>query len=316
MKYCEHISTESQLKVSKLITMTGISRSKYYKWRERLGIDNNHNGKIPKAHWLTPAERESIIDYARKYIESNSYYLKDGYRRITYNGLDENKFAVSPSSVYRVLSQSGLLNKWQGKLNSSKGYGYRQPQEPHQEWHTDIKFINFKGTFLHFISVMDGYSRYILHHELRIAMTEYDVEITIQRAHEKYPDKKPRLISDNGSQYMSKDFGIYLKEIGLQHIRTSLHYPQSNGKIERFHHSLEDECVRIKSMISLDDARKQIDKYIEHYNNHRLHSSLFYLRPVDFLKGNVDELLAIRQGKLDNATKNRTKYWSEKKVVV
>ena len=315
MKYCEHISTESQLKINKLISMTGISRSKYYNWRQRLGIDNKHNGKIPKVHWLTPAERESIIDYASKYIAINSYYLKDGYRRISYKGLDENVFAVSPSSVYRVLSKAGLLNKWQGKLNSSKGYGYRQPQEPHQEWHTDIKYINFKGTFLHFISVMDGYSRYILHHELRQNMTEYDVEITIQHAHEKYPDKKPRLISDNGSQYISKDFGIYLKEIGLQHIRTSLHYPRSNGKIERFHHSLEDECIRIKSMINLDDARRQIDKYIDHYNNQRLHSALFYLRPVDFLNGDVDELLAIRQSKLDNATENRTKYWSEKNNV-
>lgn len=294
--------------------MTGINSGKYYNWRRRFSKQNNHNGTIPKAHWLTPEEKQSIIDYAGKYISSNSYYLKDGYRRIAYNGLDENVFAVSPTTVYRVLSKAGLLSKWKGKHRSSKGSGYRQPAGPHQEWHTDIKYINFQGTFLFFISIMDGYSRYILHHELRTSMTEHDVEITLQKAHEKYPDKKPKIISDNGSQYISKDFQLYLKEIGLQHVRISPFYPQSNGKIERFHRSLEEECISTKSMINLDDARSQIARYIDHYNNHRLHSALFYLRPVDFLSGNVDELLQERQSKLDRATENRVKYWSNKKV--
>lgn len=315
VKYCEKIKNESHLKITSVIQMTGINRVKYYDWQKRLGMGNNHNGAIPKAHWLTPDERQAIIDYASKYISSNSYYLKDGYRRIAYMGLDENVFAVSPTSVYRVLSKAGLLSKWKGKQKSSKGSGYRQPDVPHKEWHTDIKFINFLGTFLFFISIMDGYSRYILHYELRISMTEFDVEITLQRAHEKYPAQKPKIISDNGKQYVSKDFQLYLNEIGLQHIRTSLSYPQSNGKIERFHRSLEEECIRTKSMINLDDARDQIAKYIDHYNNHRLHSALHYLRPVDFLNGNVEELLKARQVKLDMATEERVKYWRNKKQV-
>jgi putative transposase len=146
-------------------------------------------------------------------------------------------------------------------------------------------------------------------------MTELDVELTIQRAHEKYPDKKPKLISDNGGQYVSKDFQLYMKEIGLLHVRTSPNYPQSNGKIERFHRSLEYECIRTKSMINIDDAKKQIAGYVNYYNNHRLHSALSYLRPVDFLTGNVEELLKVRQNKLDRATENRVKYWKNKKDV-
>lgn len=294
--------------------MTGIVRTKFYDWRKRLGTENAHNGAVPKAHWLTPDEKRSVINYARNYISENTYYLKDGYRRIAYNGLDEDKFAVSPTSVYRLLRHAGLLNQWRGKP-SKKGTGYRQPLAPHKEWHTDIKYINFKGTYLFFISVLDGYSRYILHYELRESMTELDVEITIQRAHEKYPDKKPKLISDNGGQYVSKDFQNYMKEIGLLHVRTSPCYPQSNGKIERFHRSLEYECIRTKSMINLEDARNQIGGYVDHYNNHRLHSALSYLRPVDYLNGNVDELLKIRQEKLDRATENRLKYWENKKDV-
>jgi transposase InsO family protein len=294
--------------------MAGISRVKFYDWRKRIGMGNNHNGTIPKAHWLTPEEKQTVIEYGHKYISTNSYYLKDGYRRIAYMGLDENVFAVSPTTVYRILSKEGILNKWKGGRRSIKGSGYCQPKCPHQEWHTDIKYINFQSTFLFFISVMDGYSRYILHHELRISMTEFDVQITLQRAYEKYTDKKPRIISDNGSQYISKEFGQYLKEIGLQHVKISPSYPQANGKIERFHRSLEEECIRTKSMINLEDAREQIAKYVDHYNNERLHSALYYLRPVDFLNGNVDELLKVRQAKLDQATAKRIEYWSDKKV--
>ena len=294
--------------------MIGIQRSKYYEWRKRLGVENNHNGKLPKQHWLTPEEKNAILEYAKKYIDSHQYYLKDGYRRITYLGIDENVFACSPSSVYRVLSKAGLLSKWKNRKNSNKGKGYNQPLEPFKEYHTDIKYINFKGTFLFFISIMDGYSRYIVHHELRTSMTEFDVEVVLQRAMEKYPDKKPKLITDNGSQYISKDFQNYMKEVGLQHIRTSPSYPQSNGKIERFHRSLEEECLRTTSMINLEDAKEQIDKYVHHYNNHRLHSALFYLRPVDFLTGDVDSLLKDRQSKIDRAAEKRANYWDSKKV--
>ncbi len=146
--------------------------------------------------------------------------------------MDEDIVAVSPSSTYRILKSAGLLNRWNNVKKNLKGKGFDQPIVPHQHWHVDIKYVNFKGAFLFLISVIDGYSRYIVHHELRNSMQEFDVQITIQRALEKYPGYKPRIISDNGSQFISKDFAEYLKFAGLQHIRTSIAYPQSNGKIE------------------------------------------------------------------------------------
>lgn len=315
VKYCSAIQDKSHLKIGQLIKMLDINRSKYYVWLNRLGIGNHHNGKLPKSHWLTPDEKQRILDYSRKYIASHQYYLQDGYRRIAYMGIDDNVFACSPTSVYRVLSKAGLLSKWKNKGKSSKGTGFKQPLQPHQHWHTDIKYVNYKGTFLFFISIMDGYSRYIVHHELRANMTEFDIEIVLQKAIEKYPGLKPKLITDNGSQYLSKDFQIYLKEVGLQHIKTSPSYPQSNGKIERFHRSLEEECIRSTSMIDIEDAKNQIAQYVEHYNNHRLHSSLFYLRPKDYLTGNVDELLKARQEKLDTASINRKTFWENKNNV-
>jgi putative transposase len=126
-----------------------------------------------------------------------------------------------------VLKQAGLLNCFNKKKKTIKGVGFDQPTAVHQHWHTDIKYVNFRGRFLFFISVIDGYSRYMVHHELRMSMQEFDVQITLQRALEKYPDCNPRIISDNGSQFISKGFAEYLRQLGLKHIRTSFDYPLS-----------------------------------------------------------------------------------------
>ena len=141
------------------------------------------------------------------------------------------------------------------------------------------------------------------------------MEITIQRALEKFPNVSPRIISDNGSQYISKDFRSFLKETGLQHIRTSVNYPQSNGKIERFHRSINSECLKSHSLIDLEDARKQKAQYIKYYNTKRLHSALYYITPGDFLNGKADEILKTRQKKLNDALDSRKDYWKNKKNI-
>ena len=101
--------------------------------------------------------------------------------------LDDDIVAVSPSSVWRVLSRAGLLRKWNGK-KSLKGTGFQQPLKPHQHWHIDVSYINVSGTFYYLCSVLDGYSRAIMHWDLRETMREADVEIILEAAKEKYPD--------------------------------------------------------------------------------------------------------------------------------
>ncbi|MBS1552603.1 MAG: IS3 family transposase [Bacteroidetes bacterium] len=288
--------TEFSFKV--ILKLIKLNSSKYYSWTSRQGMPNNHNGNIPKDNWLLDWEKEAIILYAKN-------HSGEGYRRLTYMMLDENIVAASPSAVYRILKYYGLLNKWNLTKRSSKGRGFEQPSGTHRHWHVDIKYVNYKGTFLFLISVIDGYSRFIVHHELRQNMQEFDVELTIQKALEKFPGNSPRIISDNGSQFISKDFAMYLKFAGLQHIKTSIAYPQSNGKIERYHRTIQEECLKKSSMINLDDARKQIAEYIEFYNTKRLHSSLYYLTPDDYLKGTVKEKLEARENKLQQARNNR-----------
>lgn len=298
VEFVNFIRLKTDIPLKGITPLLGISSSKYYSWIERKGVENNHNGKTPKEHWCLDWEKEAIIVYAKS-------HPVEGYRRLTYKMIDDNVVAVSPATTYRILKAAGLLNRWNKVKRSSKGGGFDQPTAPHQHWHTDIKYVNYHGTFLFLISVIDGYSRYIVHHELRRSMQQFDVQLTLQRALEKYPGTKPRIISDNGPQFISKDFAEYLKLLGLQHIRTSVAYPQSNGKIERYHRTIHQDCLMKTSLINLDDARKQISSYIDYYNNKRLHSSLFYLTPEDFLIDRVEEKLKVRERKLKEAKLKR-----------
>jgi transposase InsO family protein len=150
------IKIKTDIPSQNILKLIGISSSKYYSWIDRKQQSNNHNGNIPKKHWILEWEKQAILDYARK-------HYGEGYRRLTYMMLDNDIVAVSPSTTYRILKSAGMLNKWNKVKHSSKGRGFDQPIVPHEHWHTDIKYVNFRGTFLFLISVIDGYSRYIVH---------------------------------------------------------------------------------------------------------------------------------------------------------
>jgi hypothetical protein len=147
-----------------VLHLLGISRSKFYYWRLRYGRVNDHNTWIPRDFWLTDAERKAIITY---YLDNPL----EGYRRLTYMTIDADIVAVSPSSVYRVLLNAGLLCRW-NRTQSQKGTGFAQPLKPHEHWHIDISYVNISGTFYYLCSILDGFSRYIVHWDIRESMTE------------------------------------------------------------------------------------------------------------------------------------------------
>lgn len=304
-----YLSDRSGIPLKILLGAIGLKKAAYYRWLKRTGVPNKHNGKIPKSHWLTPDEIQKVESYAREHYSFNDYFLRDGYRRIAYKMIDLDIVAASPSSVYRILKKAGLLNKWNTTKRNLKGTGFIQPDGPHKHWHTDIKYLNFNGSFLFLISVIDGYSRYILHHEIRHSMTAYDAELTIQKAKDKYPGVKPRIITDNGSQFISKEFKQFIKAAELEHITTSVNYPPANGKIERFHRTISEECLRIKSPVTVDEYRIYVEDYITFYNKERLHAALNYLTPKDYLIGRKEEKLKLRELKLEKAELNRLDYW-------
>jgi transposase InsO family protein len=275
----------------------GLSPSKFYDWQKRLGKPNRHNGKVPRDFWLETWETEAIINF-------KSDHPDEGYRRLTYMMLDRDIVAVSPSTTYRVLKAANLLNKWNTKA-LTKNTGFNQPEKPHQHWHTDISYVNFLGTYLFLISVLDGYSRFNLYHELRRHMTEYDVQMVIQTARDLYPAENPNLITDNGSQFLAKDFKEFIRENTLKHIRTSVRYPQSNGKIESFHKSIKKECIRRQSFLSIEDARNRVAEWIDEYNFNRLHSAIGYVTPNDMMLGRAASIFKERDRKLQEARERR-----------
>jgi len=295
--YVRYYSDKTEIATGNFIRRIGIARSKYYDWKHRYGKVNEHNAWIPRDFWLTDFERQAII----KYYYDNPL---EGYRRLCYMMIDADIAAVSPSSVYRVLSNAGLLNKFNGK-KSKKGAGFVQPIQAHQHWHIDISYINICGTFYYMCSVLDGFSRYIVHWEIREAMKESDVEIILQRAHEKFPDATPRIISDNGPQFISKDFKEFIRISGMTHVKTSPYYPQSNGKLERYHKTIKSACIRVNTPLSLPDARRLVTDFVDRYNNRRLHSAIGYITPADKLQGQAETLLAERDAKLAAAREAR-----------
>ena len=295
--YVRYWADKTDIKATKMVKWIGIARSKFYDWRSRYGKLNEHNAWIPRDFWLTDWEKQAIIDY---YLD----HPLEGYRRLTYMMMDADIVAVSPSSVYRVLKNADLLNRWNRKA-SKKGTGFHQPLKAHEHWHIDISYINISGTFYYMCSVLDGFSRYIVHWEIREAMKESDVEIILQRAREKFPETQPRVISDNGPQFISKDFKEFIRISGMTHVKTSPYYPQSNGKLERYHKTIKSTCIRVKTPLSLEDARSVVSEFVTRYNNERLHSSIGYVTPKDKLQGRAEIIHAQRNAKLAAAREAR-----------
>ena len=200
-----------------------------------------------------------------------------------------------------MLSRAGLLGKWNGKT-SLPGTGFEQPPEPHQHWHIDVSYSNIWGTFYYLCSVLDGYRRAIVHGDLREAMREADVEIILEVAKEKYPDAKPRIISDNGPQFIAQDCKEFIPISGMTHVRTSPYYPQSNGKLERGHKSLQGECLRPGVPLTPEDARRLIERYV---NTVRLPSAIGFVTPSDILAGRREQIHAARDRQLEQARRQR-----------
>ena len=287
----------TELPAKQLVRWIGIGTSKFYDWRKRYGKVNEHNAQVPRDHWLEDWEKDAILAYYAEHPD-------DGYRRLTYLMMDSDIVACSPATVYRVLKTHGCFERWNTQ-KTGKGTGFQQPLVIHEHWHVDISYVNVCGTFYYLTSVLDGCSRYLVHWELRESMTTADVEITLQRAKEAFPEAKPRIITDNGPQFIAKDFKEFIRQSGMTHVKTSPYYPQSNGKIERWHQTLKQDCIRPHVPLSLAEARQLVERFVDDYNHRRLHSGIGYVTPADKLAGREQAIFDERDRKLSEARARR-----------
>jgi putative transposase len=289
--------TLTAITFGRLLPWLELCPRKFARWRERYGKANEHNAAVPRDHWLEPREKEAIISYALA-------HPLEGYRSLTFMMLDADVAAVAPSTAYRVLKAAGLIGRAKG-LPSKKGTGFVQPLAPHEHWHIDFSYINIGGTFYFLCCVLDGCSRAVLAWDIRPSMCTLDSEIVLQKARERYPGARPRIISDQGSQFKSREFKTFITLWQASHVMTSPYYPQSNGKLERFHKTLKEQALRPKTPLSLADAKRITGDFIDYYNTQRLHSAIGYITPADRLAGRQNEIHAARDKKLEAAREHR-----------
>jgi transposase InsO family protein len=226
--------------------------------------------------------------------------------------VDQNVSFVSCSSVYNVIKRYNLGKKWAEAEQMNKR-GFDQPLAVHEQWHIDFSYIKIHGSFYYFLGILDGFSRRMLNFRLCLTLEGINAEILVAETKELYPQAKDiRLISDNGSQFISKDFSELLVFLEMGHTLTSANHPQSNGKLERFHRTIKTEHVRRSAYLNYQDACIRMAEWIAYYNSQRLHSAIFYLTPNDVFYGRASRRLAERKEKLHTAFIKRQEYWQIK----
>jgi putative transposase len=275
----------------------GLYPSKFYSWCERFGKRNSHNGKVPRDFWIERWERKSIVDF-------HARYPLEGYRRLAFMMIDADVVSVSPSTVYRVLSDAGVIGRAE-REPSKKGTGFEQPTRPHAHWHTDVSYLNVGGSFVFVLLIVDGYSRAIVGWDVAESMETTRITLAVQRAKERYGDHGQRMISDNGPQFVSKDFKEFVRQAGMTHVTTSPYYPQSNGKVEAANKTMK-KTMRPAAARNLAEARTRLAEWVQHYNEVRLHSAIGYVAPNAVLNGTRARIQAERDARLAAARQTRS----------
>jgi len=204
---------KAEIPLDRALAWIGLASRRFGDWSARYGKANEHNGRVPRDRWLEPAEKEAITDFLQR-------YPLEGYRRLAFMMLEQDVAAASPGTVYRLLKRPGLLgNRW--NTPSRNGTGFEQLLQPHEHWHIDISHVNVGGTFYYLCSVLVGCSRAIVRWEMREAMWESYSELVLQRAREKHPGSRPRVISDDGLQCVAQGFKGYIRVWQANHVLSS-----------------------------------------------------------------------------------------------
>ena len=291
---------ESSLSVKKTLLQIGVSRSTFYSWYARYteegydGLAPRH--KSPKHIWNTIPEweRERVVEVAREYPERSC-------REIACLVTDRHGYFISESSVYRILKAQGLVSSPVYRVISA-GEKFEQPtRRVHELWQTDFtyfKIINWGWYYL--LSVLDDYSRYIITWKLCTTMKAEEVTVVLDSALAKTGIRevtvcnRPRLLSDNGSCFISSELKNYLYDNDMLHIRSKPYHPTTQGKIERYHRSMKN-LILLDNYYTPEELAAQIGLWVEYYNNHRYHEALDNVTPQDRYYGSDREILEQRE---------------------
>jgi len=287
-----------------------LSKSTYYRWLKRQSegrLRDKKGGSPVPWNKLTPEEKAKILTQARASPELSS-------RQLALKLVDDEGWYVSESTVFRILKREGLIKPAEVVgFKAGKEY-YRKTKRPNELWATDcshIKVIDWGWYYL--VTVMDDYSRFIMAWELKNDMAANSLIDVVQKAVDSTGmtdvpvENRTVLLSDNGSGYLSRQFGEYMRLVGMRHIIASPYHPQTNGKIERYHRSLKGEINQVPYDMP-GELKEAIREFIEYYNYRRYHEGLGNVTPYDVYIGRHLEIIQKRKEVKSNTLKERRDY--------
>lgn len=300
---------QSDQPLSWTLAELGLTRSVYYDWLEKAETGSlADHVVVPRSPLAAlPEEIEAVVAYAK-------VRPRDGYRRLAWMMVDEDVVYLAPSTVYRILDKHDLLYRWK---RPEPGQGRRVPEAtyPNEVWHIDLMYLWVRGRWYFLVTILDSYSRYIVHWELALSMRAEEIAEITAIALERVHGKKPRIVRDNGSQFVAKEWREVMRYFEVEEIPIRARHPESNGRIERYHRSVREEAFGDTEVEDLYRAKDLLAEWVRYYNEERLHSALEYLRPVDYYLGNPQALLAERKRKLREAAARRREVNRDKKEI-
>jgi transposase InsO family protein len=268
----------------------GVPRSTYYRWRRRQPDPGN---KRRPWNRVTPNEERRILAVAREFPELSS-------RQLSAWITDNEGFAVSESTVYRILRREGLVKRTEQQLVAGKEY-HTKTTRPHQMWATDASYFRVAGWgYYYLVTVMDDYSRFIPAWKLQKDMSANSLIDVVQEAVDSTGmtdvpvEDRTKLLSDNGAGYVSRAFRDYLRLVGIGHILAAPFHPQTNGKVERYQQSLKREVNQLPYELP-SQLERAIANFVDYYNYRRYHKTLGNVTPADVLYGRREEILERRK---------------------
>ena len=287
----------SDLGVIRTLRQLKINKSTFYKWYSqysRYGYDGLAKRKVKRqTNWnrISDTDRDKVVEIALEKPELSS-------RELAWHITDYYKYYISESSVYRILKANGLITIPAFRIMSAADSFYDKTTAINQMWQTDFTYFKILGWGWYYLStILDDYSRYIIHWELCSTMKADDVMQTVERAMQKTglsEKNPPKLLSDNGACYISKDLAEYLDDWNIKHVRGRPLHPQTQGKIERYHRSMKN-VVKLDNYFSPEQLEFKMNEFVHFYNNERYHESLQNLTPADVYFGRAQRILKHRK---------------------
>ena len=303
------IVEQSEIGVVRTLLELGIPKSTFYKWYDRYKEDG-YEGLAPQEkqqrrfwnqlpHW----ERQRVVEIALERPELSP-------RELAHHITDQERWFISESTVYRILKSHGLVTSPAYIVMKASDSFKDKTTAINQMWQTDFTYLKVVAWGQYFLStILDDYSRYIIHWELCSSMTSDDVERSVQAAMRKSNLKhnhRPKLLSDNGPCYKSTELKDFLEDKGILHINGKPYHPQTQGKIERYHRSLKN-VIKLENYYSPDKLRHRLGEWVDWYNNHRYHEALDNLKPVDVYEGRAEKILLERKRIKEKSMRKRRK---------